>query len=361
VPSKKKRIRNRSIAAEIAAKINSGMGSPVMRLASDPELEVVKIPTPSLTINRVTGGGFALGRHVEMFGDPNSGKSLIAYGTMAMSQQRGNVCALVDPEGVFDPDWFTHLGGYPDELLYERPENAEEVIGVIRMLAERAREGDPIEVVTVDSVAALVTKEQEDKDPRDEERIASQARMMSRALRLITTKNKRVLFLWTNQERSNIGFGSQFQPRTQSGGRALGYYATTRLEFKKTGRVDKPGRRAEKMKLESKKIKVGDWIQVRAEKEKSTRPYMQGAYIYRADRGEIDLVSEIIQLGLEDEIINRKGNRFEYEGIDGSEVIGFESDFRETLEGDEDLRDEIIMCIEDMTHQLSRVESNGTG
>jgi recombination protein RecA len=352
---KKRRSETRNRAHEIAAEINSAMGKPVMTVASDPELRVVKIPTPSLTINRITGGGFALGRHVELYGDPNVGKSAIMYGTMAMSQRRGNLCGLIDPEGVFDEDWFTHLGGYPDELLYSRPDNAEEIIGGMRLLVERAVDGDSIEIVGVDSQAAMVTKEQVDKDPRDDERIASQARMMSRALRVLTMKNRRILFIWTNQLRSNIGFGSQFQPSVTTGGRAMSFYATTRLEFKKTGAVEEPGKRADKGELKAKKIKVGDWIQVKSQKEKAAMPYQQGSYIFRTDVGAIDLASEIIQLGLEDGIIERVGNSYVYESLDEDEIKGSWAKFSEKLMEDDEIRHELISAIEDQTHQLAKM------
>lgn len=364
---KKSRSKSRSIAHEVAAEINSVMGKAVMTVASDPDLAVVKIPTPSLVINRITGGGFALGRHVELFGDPNVGKSTIMYGTMALSQQRGNMCGLIDPEGVFDADWFEHQGGFPDELLYsgpmpnnDGPMNAEEMIGVMRLLLEKAIEGAPIEIIGVDSQAAMVTKEQTEKDPTEEERIASQARMMSRALRILTMRNRRVLFIWTNQLRSNIGFGAQFQPSVTTGGRAMGFYATTRIEFKKTGAVEISGKRAEKGELKPKKIKVGDWIQVKSMKEKASRPYDQGSYVFRTDRGGIDRISEIIHLGLEDEIIERVGNSYVYESLDGDDLKLTEKKFREELEENPELLDEILFAIEDMTYQRSKVSENGS-
>lgn len=355
---RKKRTEQRSRALDIASEINSGLGKPALRLASDPELKIVKIPTPSLTINRITGGGLTLGRHVEFYGDPSVGKSAIALGTMAMSQRRGNTCALIDPEGVFDPEWFSHLGGYPEELVYQRPDDAEDVIGSLRMLAEMAQRGYPLEIVSIDSISAMVTKEQVEKDPREEERVASQARMMSRALRVITTRNTKVLFIWTNQLRSNIGFGAQFQPNVTTGGRALGFYATTRIEFKKTGAVTEPRQRAEKGQLKQKDAKIGDWIQARAEKEKSTRPYQQGAYIFNSDLGEIDLASEIIQLGLEDGFIARTGNKYEYETFDGETIRDYEKGFKRQIMGDAAIREELIDAITDQTHQLSRMESD---
>lgn len=356
MPKKKhKRSATRSQAHEIAAEINSAMGKAVMTVASDPDLKIIKIPTPSLTINRITGGGFALGRHVELYGDPNAGKSTIMYGTMALSQRRGNLCGLVDPEGVFDPEWFTHLGGYPDELLYSRPDNAEEIIGSLRLLVEKAADGAPIEVVGIDSQAAMVTKEQVEKDPTEEERVASQARMMSRALRVLTMRNRKVLFIWTNQLRSNIGFGAQFQPNVTSGGRAMGFYATTRLEFKKTGAVEISGHRADKGEMKAKKIKVGDWIQIKSMKEKSARPYAQGAYIFRTDQGRIDLSSEVIQLGLEDEIIDKVGNSYVYETLEGENLKLTMAKFAERLDDDADFKEELISSIEDMTWQLATV------
>lgn len=358
MPKKKtNRADARSRAHDIIAEINSVMGKPVMTVASDPELKIVRVPSPSLVINRITGGGFALGRHVELFGDPNVGKSTIMYGTMALSQQRGNLCGLVDPEGVFDPDWFIHQGGFPDELLYSRPDNAEEIIASLRLLVEKAADGSPIEIVGIDSQSAMVTKEQMEKDPTEEERVASQARMMSRALRVLTMRNRRILFIWTNQLRSNIGFGAQFQPTVTSGGRAMSFYATTRLEFKKTGAVDRPGKRAEKGDLKAKRVKYGDWIQVRSMKEKTARPYAQGAYIFNTEAGAIDLTSEIIQLGLEDEIIDKVGNSYVYETLDGEEVKLTEAKLRERLSEDDELREELTSAIVDMTFQLAKVGS----
>lgn len=328
-----------------------------MRLANDPDLTVVKIPTPSLTINRVTGGGFVIGRHVEITGDPSTGKSSIAYGTMALSQNRGNLCAVVDPEGVFDFNWFEHLGGRPDELLYHRPNDAEDFLAVARLLVERSLDGDPIEVVMIDSISALVTKEQVEKDPREEERVASQARMMSRALRLLTTRNKRMLFIWINQERDKPGvmFGAR---HTTSGGRALGFYATTRIEMRKTGQVTKKAKKAEKGKLIQKDVKSGDWIQVRVQKEKSARPYMQGAYIFDNDKGRIDPASEVIQLGLEDGIVEASGNQYFYTDLDGQEWKGTLNKWREIIANEPDLYEELMSAIADQTHELTRFDGD---
>ena len=355
--TEKKRRRQVGRVVEIANAVNSVIGKPVLRLGSDEIFIPVKIPTGSLVVDRITGGGFTLGRHVELFGDENACKSFVLLRTMALSQARGNVCALIDPEKAFDPKWFEHMGGISDELLLFQPEEkwtAEDAVGVMMMLGKLV-DDEAVEIVGIDSVSAMVTQEEMKKDPREEDRVASQARMMSRALRRITTTNKRTLFIWTNQQRMNIGFGAQFNPRTESGGRALRYYATTRLEFKKAGKVTRDMAVADKGQLKEKKVPYGNWIQVRSEKEKSTKPYMQGMFVFDSDHGEIDQTSEIIQLALEDEIIQRRGNMFHYEDIAGVEHKGLETRFKQMISTDTDLRDELVDAITEMTMQLSRV------
>lgn len=357
---KKKRRGLQSRAAEIMHSINAEIGKPAVRLASDEEFQPVKIPTGSLVVDRVTGGGFTLGRHVELFGDEAACKSYIAQRTMALSQQRGNLCALVDPEKTFRPDWFAHLGGISEELLLFQPEekwNAEDAVAVMMLLGSKAAE-EFIEVCTVDSVAAMVTQEEMKKDPREEDRVASQARMMSRALRRITTVNRNTLFIWTNQQRTNIGFGAQFNPRTESGGRAMKYYATTRIELRDAGKLTEGKEISNKSKLVKKEVPIGKWIQVRNQKDKSTRPYMQGMFVFDTRHGEIDLASEIIHLGLEDGVIERKGNSFSFEDSDGYEwKAGTEKKFKQLLYQQDDVRTELVESISDMTIELSKVVS----
>lgn len=356
---KKKRPSQTSRAAKLVSQINSALGKPVLRLGSDEKFLPIRIPTGSLILDRITGGGFTLGRHVELFGSESACKSYVALRTMALSQRRGNLCALVDPEKAFDSSWFAHLGGIPDELLLFQPEkewNAEDAIGVMMLLAGMIEEEDRIEVATIDSVAAMVTQEEISKDPREEDRIASQARMMSRALRRITTVNQRTLFIWINQQRTNIGFGAQFNPRVESGGRALKFYATTRIELQQAGKVTTDKDVADKGKLVKKKSPWGTWVQLRSQKDKSTRPHGQGMFIFDNRKGKIDLPSEIIQLGLEDGIIVRSGNTFRYEDISGIEWKGSEAQFRKMITSDPDLQAEIVSCIEDNTVLLSRIE-----
>ena len=215
------------------------------------------------------------------------------------------------------------------------------------MLAKHAGVRD-IEVISIDSVAALITKEEQEKDPREEDRIASQARMMSRALRRITALNYKILFLWINQERTNIGarFGN---PKTTSGGRALRYYATTRIEMRKGTRIIDEREVARGGKLVKAKIPTGRWIQLRCEKDKSTRPFREGSFIFDNDLSEISEPSEIIELALLDGLIERKANSFFYTDLDDKEWKGSYKQFSKWLRTEDVLRDELVTAIQDQT------------
>lgn len=358
---KKKRPGKRGRANALAQEINSMMGKPLLRLGNDPYFDIARIPSGSLTIDRVTGGGFALGRHVEIYGSESSCKSYILYRTMALSQARGNICALIDPEHTFDPGWFALCGGIPDELLLEHPTTAEDAISVMALLAQKQSEGEPIEVVGIDSIATLLPLEEFEKAPDEEPRIAGQARMMSRALRRITAMNQRTLFLWTNQTRTQIGvmFGN---PNTVPGGKAMRFYATSRVELRRAEKIKKKDKRAVKSKLQDRNVVTGNYVQVRSEKEKSAIPHREGMFEFDTEAGEIVLESEIINLGMDDGVIERSGNTFTFIDADDYEWRSTsEKDFRNLLRENEAVRSELIESIQDMTIQLSVPRRNGDG
>ena len=351
MPVKKSTKRNSKVN-ELRTLVNSTLklgdeGREVL-LGSDDYFRVERIPTGSLVLDRITGGGFALGRHYELYGDESSGKSYIVYRTMAFSQARGNVCAVIDPEHSFDFERFDFLGGNSSDLLAYHPNTAEQAVSVMMLLAKHSQAHD-LEVIGIDSVASLVAREELEKDPREEDRIGAQARMMSRALRRITTVNEKTLFLWTNQERTNIGirFGN---PNTTSGGKALRFYATGRIEFRKGGKLRAKRKVARAGKLVESEVTVGRWTQVRVEKDKSTIPGREGAFVFNYDLKMIDPAWEIIQLGLEDGVIERSASGwYSYTDLDDREWKGGEKKFRSILMENEELRDEIVAVIEDST------------
>ena len=357
---KKKRSPNALRAAELIAEISDTLklDDGVVSLGNDPYFTITRVPTGSLVMDRITGGGLAHGRHYEFYGDESSGKSYVLYMTMVLAQQRGKLCAMIDPEHSFDEERFVYLGGRPEELLLQHPENAEQAVAVMMLLAKNAED---IEVIGIDSVSSLVAREEMENDPRQEDRMGSQARMMSRALRRITTVNKKTIFIWTNQERENIGvrFGN---PKTTSGGRALRFYATGRIEFRRGTKVMGKAKRAKAGKLVETEVVKGRWTQVRVEKDKSTKPGREGAFVFNYDMARIDPASEIIQLGLEDGLITRSASGwYSYTDLDDKEWKGTEKKFYKLLNGNEELRDEISAVIVDNTqNQFGGEESGGT-
>ena len=345
----KKKSRTNSRAAELAAEINATLGlEEGVRLGNDSYFEISRIPTGSLVMDRVIGGGFALGRHYELFGDESVGKSYIVYRTMALSQRRGNLCAVIDPEHSYDLDRFRFLGGDPGSLLIQHPQTAEEAVAVMMLYAKYAKE-QMLEIVGIDSVASLLTTEEAEKDPREVDRVASQARMMSRALRRITTVNKKTLFLWTNQERTDVGvkFGN---PKTTSGGKALRYYATGRIEFRRGSQLLRKKKVARGGKLVETDKPVGRWVQVKVVKDKSTSPGREGSFVFNHEMKRIDPAYEILQLGLEDGLIERNSTgRYSYVDLGDKEWKGTERQFTDWLNTNEDLRDELVAVIQDNT------------
>lgn len=350
VKKKTRNIGGNQRALALATEINDELKltSPV-RLGSDPYFTIVRVPSGSLVMDRITGGGFALGRHYELFGDESVGKSYIVYRTMAASQARGKVCAIVDPEHSFDAERFEFLGGRANELLAFHPQTGEDAVAVMMLLAKHSKLRE-IEVISCDSVASLVSTDEASKDPRETDKIAAQARMMSKALRRITAVNDKTLFLWTNQEYTNVGvtFGN---PNVSKGGKALRYYATGRVEFRRGAAVTEKKTKVRGTKIiDATDVKVGNWVQVRSVKEKSTRPFREGAFIFNYDMKMIDPASEIIHLGLVDELVTRNGSgQFTYVDLDDRKWVGNEKKFSRYLRDNEELADEIITAIEDVT------------
>src|SRR5262245_27072030 len=349
-------VKKKSRAAVLARQVNETLGlEQGIKLGSDEYFKIVRIPTGSLVLDRITGGGFALGRHYELYGDESSGKSYIVYRTMALAQQRGKLCAIVDPEHAFDYERFSFLGGDPDELLAHHPENAEDAVAVMMLLAKHAKD-ELLEVIGIDSVSSLLSMEELSKDPREKDQPASQARMMSKALRRITAVNKKTLFLWTNQERVNIGvkFGN---PNVTSGGRALRYYATGRIEFKRGQRIKQKRHVVRQGKMVETEILVGRWINVHAEKDKSTRPYREGGFVFDYDLKTIDPGWEVISLGLEDGLIERSTKGlYSYTDLDEKVWKGSEKIFRKHLRENPELFEEIAAVIRDESENQGKGE-----
>ncbi len=343
--------KKQSKARQVMARINQQMQADVLTMASDPHFQMEKVPIGILALERITGGGFTRGRHVELYGEESTGKSSAAYMTLALAQERGEVCAVIDSEHVFDTVWFKHLGGDPDELLFFHPDTAEKVIKVLMLFCQTDDDNPGADIVLVDSVASMLPREELEKDVDEgDDRVASLARTMSRLLRRVTTVNDRTLFIWTNQARDKIGgYGGITTP----GGRALKFYASTRLEFRRGEKIKSKRKVGRKGKLVEAPITTGHWVLVRSEKEKTARPHRESMFAFDSEANRVDEEMDIINLGLEDNLIERRGDVYVYMDIDGEEWRGTVSRFKGYLKKNRDLRDELVEAISERSKQLA--------
>jgi len=341
-------------AAQLAARVNSTLKRDVVTMASDPRFELERIPTGSLVIDRLTGGGFARGRHSVLYGDFMVGKSLLLYMTMVLAQQRGETCALVDGEKVFDPEHFASLGGNPDDLiLFAPPEggyNANEIGNTLRVLIDRKDEMEAASVIGIDSVASLIPEEELTHDlEAGDARVASQARLMSLLLRILTSQNDKTTFIWTNQWRDKISRIPGL--RSTPGGRSLGFYASTMVEMMTGDKETDKAPSAYKGAMVERKRVLGQWVNCTLTKEKTgARPFDTMSFLLDYETRRIDTAREIVDLGMRDGIVERKGDY--YEVLTPDEKVIRAHGIKRTLakiNEDEELRDFLIACIEEGT------------
>lgn len=338
-------------AAQVAARINHQMKRDVIQMATDAKYTIKRVPTGSLVIDRLTGGGFARGRHVLLYGDWTVGKSLIAYNTMAKAQERGEVCAVLDPEQIFNASWYSELGGNVEDLLMPNLGNANEMGNVLRLMEQKSDDMPGVDIVLVDSVASLLTKEEQEYDWESDKdaRTASLARYMSLLLRQITMGNEDTLFIWTNQWRDKIS--SIPGLKSTPGGRALGFYASTMIELmqgeKDTGEMEVPY----KGKVSKRKRVNGRWVNVRLAKEKTGgRPEDTAAFMLNYETNQIDVAREILDLGMKDGLITRPKDHFFIQTPDGKEVKchGINQAVAK-INKDDELREWLTLCIQEQT------------
>lgn len=325
---------------ELRKLINREFGAGTMKLASDPSLEIVRIPTGILSLDTLLGGGFAKNRHFEMYGDFSVGKTYITLCLIAMAQSLGMRCAFVDVEGSFDPAFAAHIGVDLDELeLIPQDEHGPKCVNVVETLLRSKL----YEVIIVDSIASLLPKEEYEKDMTAASMGAEQAKMMSKALRKLTAANSNTALVFINQTREKIGvvFGSK---TTTPGGRAMRHYAGVRIELVKTETIKRKGDVLNQKTGEIKREDVakGHRIQIRVEKDKTggARQGDQSTMVFDYDHSEHDHVEDLIYLGRSFGYVHKSGDNWwvdEYE----DEKVKFRPTFKKWLRKNKAVAEEL--------------------
>ncbi|MBD9632651.1 recombinase RecA [Pseudomonas sp. PDM19] len=270
----------------------------VMRMGDHERQAIPAISTGSLGLDIALGiGGLPRGRIVEIYGPESSGKTTLTLSVIAQAQKIGATCAFVDAEHALDPDYAGKLGVNVDDLLVSQPDTGEQALEITDMLVR----SNAVDVIIVDSVAALVPKAEIEGEMGDQH-VGLQARLMSQALRKITgnIKNANCLVIFINQIRMKIGvmFGN---PETTTGGNALKFYSSVRLDIRRTGAV-KEGDEV-----------VGSETRVKVVKNKVAPPFRQAEFQIMYGRG-IYRTGEIIDLGVQLGLIEKSGAWYSYQG-----------------------------------------------
>lgn len=312
-----------------------GKGS-IMRMSSDSVADVAVIPTGSLTLDMALGvGGYPKGRVIEIFGPESSGKTTLAIHAIAEAQKAGGIAAFIDAEHAFDSYYARKLGVDIDNLLVSQPDNGEQALEI----ADSLIRSSAIDIIVIDSVAALTPKAEIEGEMGDS-KMGLQARLMSQALRKLTasiSKTKTVC-IFINQLRDKIGvvYGN---PETTTGGNALKFYASVRIDIRRTS-VIKDGDE-----------QLGTRTKVKVVKNKVAPPFKKAEFDIMFGEG-ISKLGEIIDLGVDYEVIRKSGSWFSY----GERKIGQGRDaVKEALKYDDALREEIELRVR---HAMSEAEEN---
>jgi recombination protein RecA len=275
-----------------------GEGS-IMRLGSNTKMKVETLSTGSLAIDLALGvGGLPKGRIIEVYGPESSGKTTFCLSVIAEAQKQGGLAAFIDVEHALDPKYARVVGVKLDDLLVSQPDSGEDALNIMETLIR----SNSIDVIVLDSVAALITKAELDGQMGDMT-MGSQARLMSQAMRRLTAvvSKTNCVCIFTNQIREKIGvmFGS---PETTSGGRALKFFSSIRIDIRRKDQIKTPDGKV-----------IGNRTKIKVVKNKVAPPFTEVEFDIMYDEG-ISKIGSLLDLGLEHKILEKKGAWIAYEG-----------------------------------------------
>jgi recombination protein RecA len=294
----------------------------VMKLGDDAVEAMEVIPSGSVGLDSALGiGGYPKGRIIEIYGPESSGKTTLAIHAIAEAQKQGGICAIIDAEHAFDKFYAEALGVDTENLLISQPDNGEQALEI----ADNLIRSGAIDLIVIDSVAALTPRSEIEGEMGDSN-VGVQARLMSKALRKLTASisKTKCCCIFINQLREKIGvmFGN---PETTTGGNALKFYASVRLDIRRSQQI-KDGENA-----------VGNRTKVKVVKNKVAPPFRQAEFDIMYGQG-ISLLGEIIDLGVDHNVIKKSGSWFSY----GDTKLGQGRDaVKQLLEDNPELKEEI--------------------
>lgn len=283
-------------AAMLKIEKDFGKGS-IMKMGDEQIEEVEVIPTGSIALNAALGvGGYPKGRIIEIYGPESSGKTTLAIHAIAEAQRNGGIAAFIDAEHAFDRFYAAKLGVNIDELLISQPDNGEQALEI----ADQLIRSSAIDIIVIDSVAALTPKAEIEGDMGDN-KVGLQARLMSQALRKLTSSisktNTTCIFINQLREKIGVMFGN---PETTTGGNALKFYASVRLDIRK-GSAIKDGDTV-----------IGNETRVKIVKNKVAPPFRKAEFEISFGEG-INHVAELVDLGTELGILKKSGSWYSYD------------------------------------------------
>jgi len=315
------RHKNLDLAIQQIAK-DYGDGA-IMRLGDETTADVEVIPTGNILIDRALGvGGFPRGRIVEIYGPESSGKTTLTLTVIAQAQKRGGLAGFVDVEHALDPKYARKLGVNLDDLLVSQPSSGEEALRIVETLVR----SNALDVIVLDSVAALVTKQELEGEIGDST-VGAQARLMSAALRKLTAliSKANTVVIFTNQIREKIGvmFGN---PETTPGGKALKFYASVRVDIRRIGAIKS-----------SDGTVTGNRTKVKVVKNKVAPPFTEAEFDIMYNEG-ISSSGSLLDLALELNILEKRGSWLSY---NGTQLAQGRDAAKEILKSDAALSEEI--------------------